>query len=57
MAQPKYLTGDGAAIKEFIDKFDVRYFDLTGWLWLTLFRRFCSTVMVRELQLRIEAQN
>lgn len=30
MAQPKYLTGDGAAIKEFIDKFDVRYFDLLG---------------------------
>lgn len=23
---PKYLTGDGKAIDEFIDKFDVRYF-------------------------------
>lgn len=23
-AQPKYLTGDGQAIKEFIDQFDVR---------------------------------
>lgn len=32
MAQPKYLSGDGAAIKEFIDKFDVRYFDLSQWL-------------------------
>lgn len=24
-ASPKYLTGDGAGIKEFIDKFDVSY--------------------------------
>jgi len=23
---PKYLTGDGNAINEFLDKFDVRYF-------------------------------
>ena len=28
MGQPKYLTGDSAAINEFIDKFDVRYLDL-----------------------------
>lgn len=26
MAPPKYLTGDKAAINEFIDKFDVRHF-------------------------------
>lgn len=33
MAQPKYLTGDGAAIKEFIDKFDTFLFDCDGVLW------------------------
>ena len=25
-SQPKYLTGDKAAVNEFIDKFDVRYY-------------------------------
>ena len=25
MAGPKYLTGDSAGIKEFLDKFDVRH--------------------------------
>lgn len=28
MSDPKYLTGDGAGIKEFIDKFDVRHLNL-----------------------------
>ncbi|KAL0473504.1 4-nitrophenylphosphatase [Neurospora intermedia] len=33
MAQPKYLSGDVAAINEFIDKFDVFLFDCDGVLW------------------------
>ncbi|OPB39425.1 4-nitrophenylphosphatase [Trichoderma guizhouense] len=32
-ATPKYLTGDGAGIKEFIDKFDTFLFDCDGVLW------------------------
>jgi 4-nitrophenyl phosphatase len=32
-ATPKYLTGDRAAINEFIDKFDVFLFDCDGVLW------------------------
>lgn len=27
-ASAKYLTGDGAGIKDFLEKFDVRYFGL-----------------------------
>lgn len=50
----KYLTGDGAAIKEFLDKFDVRYFGQEIHIYafannLNLFskyRHFCSIVMV-----------
>ncbi|RAL02929.1 4-nitrophenylphosphatase [Aspergillus ibericus CBS 121593] len=30
---PRYLTGDGAGIREFIDKFDVFLFDCDGVLW------------------------
>ncbi|KAI9927766.1 hypothetical protein ASPWEDRAFT_113685 [Aspergillus wentii DTO 134E9] len=30
---PRYLTGDGAALKEFLDKFDVFLFDCDGVLW------------------------
>ncbi|KAI0202784.1 4-nitrophenylphosphatase-like protein [Astrocystis sublimbata] len=33
MAQSKYLTGDSAAIGEFLDKFDVFLFDCDGVLW------------------------
>ncbi|KAI1488112.1 4-nitrophenylphosphatase-like protein [Biscogniauxia mediterranea] len=33
MGQPKYLTGDEAAINEFIDKFDVFLLDCDGVLW------------------------
>ncbi|KAH6654637.1 4-nitrophenylphosphatase [Truncatella angustata] len=33
MAQPKYLTGDPAALNEFIDRFDVFLFDCDGVLW------------------------
>ncbi|ETS80611.1 hypothetical protein PFICI_08140 [Pestalotiopsis fici W106-1] len=33
MAQPKYLTGDSAAINEFIDRFDVFLLDCDGVLW------------------------
>ncbi|KAL9485007.1 hypothetical protein ACSS6W_003796 [Trichoderma asperelloides] len=32
-AAPKYLTGDSAGIKEFIDKFDTFLFDCDGVLW------------------------
>ena len=31
--KPRYLTGDSAAINEFIDKFDVFLFDCDGVLW------------------------
>ncbi|PLB38367.1 4-nitrophenylphosphatase [Aspergillus candidus] len=31
--QPHYLTGDGAAIRSFLDKFDVFLFDCDGVLW------------------------
>lgn len=30
---PRYLSGDGVAIKEFLDKFDVFLFDCDGVLW------------------------
>lgn len=30
--QPHYLTGDGAAIRSFLDKFDVRIAFLCGWI-------------------------
>ncbi|KAI0603042.1 4-nitrophenylphosphatase-like protein [Biscogniauxia sp. FL1348] len=33
MGQPKYLTGDSAAINEFIDQFDVFLLDCDGVLW------------------------
>lgn len=33
MVQSKYLTGDSAAIGEFLDKFDVFLFDCDGVLW------------------------
>ncbi|CEL07358.1 Putative 4-nitrophenylphosphatase [Aspergillus calidoustus] len=33
MAVPRYLTGDAAGIKEFLDKFDVFLFDCDGVLW------------------------
>ncbi|KAI1358299.1 4-nitrophenylphosphatase-like protein [Xylaria arbuscula] len=33
MGQSKYLTGDSAAIDEFLDKFDVFLFDCDGVLW------------------------
>ncbi|KAI1502753.1 4-nitrophenylphosphatase-like protein [Biscogniauxia marginata] len=33
MARPKYLTGDSAAINEFIDRFDVFLLDCDGVLW------------------------
>ncbi|KAL4926968.1 4-nitrophenylphosphatase [Aspergillus undulatus] len=33
MAEPRYLTGDAAGIKEFLDKFDVFLFDCDGVLW------------------------
>ncbi|KAF2814551.1 4-nitrophenylphosphatase [Mytilinidion resinicola] len=33
MSQPKYLTGDKAAIQEFLDRFDVFLFDCDGVLW------------------------
>ncbi|KPI42559.1 4-nitrophenylphosphatase [Cyphellophora attinorum] len=33
MSTPKYLTGDKAAIKAFLDKFDVFLFDCDGVLW------------------------
>ncbi|KAK6079235.1 phosphoglycolate/pyridoxal phosphate phosphatase [Seiridium cupressi] len=33
MAQPKYLTGDSAALNEFIDRFDVFLLDCDGVLW------------------------
>ncbi|KAJ2905592.1 hypothetical protein MKZ38_004886 [Zalerion maritima] len=33
MSSPKYLTGDKAAINEFIDKFDTFLFDCDGVLW------------------------
>ncbi|KAL1958887.1 hypothetical protein VTO42DRAFT_3440 [Malbranchea cinnamomea] len=32
-SQPQYLTGDKAAIQEFLDKFDVFLFDCDGVLW------------------------
>ncbi|KAL4796990.1 HAD-like domain-containing protein [Aspergillus venezuelensis] len=33
MAEPRYLTGDAAGIKEFLNKFDVFLFDCDGVLW------------------------
>ncbi|KAF3001589.1 hypothetical protein E8E14_003323 [Neopestalotiopsis sp. 37M] len=33
MTQPKYLTGDAAALNEFIDRFDTFLFDCDGVLW------------------------
>ncbi|KAH7272822.1 hypothetical protein MRS44_003325 [Fusarium solani] len=33
MSNPKYLTGDAAAVNEFIDKFDVFLLDCDGVLW------------------------
>jgi hypothetical protein len=51
-ATPKYLTGDGAGIKEFIDKFDVSDFILCLRPTLMIshshkkYRLSCSTVMV-----------
>ncbi|KAL4918782.1 HAD-like domain-containing protein [Aspergillus aurantiobrunneus] len=33
MAVPRYLTGDAAGIREFLDKFDVFLFDCDGVLW------------------------
>lgn len=54
MAQPKYLTGDVAAINEFIDKFDVSLFSdgtisnpmNAGCNTHPKNRCFCSTAMV-----------
>lgn len=31
--KPRYLTGDKAGLKEFLDKFDVR--------WIDIFNRLC----------------
>lgn len=31
--QPRYLTGDGPALKQFLDRFDVFLFDCDGVLW------------------------
>lgn len=30
--QPHYLTGDGAAIRSFLDKFDVRIASFRDWI-------------------------
>lgn len=55
MAAPKYLTGEKAAIDEFIDKFDVSALstilskDETGIL-IGARRHFSSTAMVRRSQ-------
>lgn len=46
---PKYLTGDSAAITEFIDKFDVSHFSRQQSIVLNadiIDRRFSSTAMV-----------
>jgi hypothetical protein len=37
MTKPKYLTGDSAAINEFIDRFDVRCWPIPN---MTLMSRF-----------------
>lgn len=51
MAQPKYLTGDIAAINEFLDRFDVRFCDsYTNARIVTLLtnpRFSCWTAMVQ----------
>lgn len=55
-ATPKYLTGDSAGIKEFIDKFDVSDFTFVAFkptfndsLAHIKYRRSCSTAMVSRL--------
>lgn len=53
-ATPKYLTGDSAGIKEFIDKFDVSDFTLSLLLSMIssltkIHRRSCSTAMVSRI--------
>lgn len=49
MSNPKYLTGDAAAVNEFIDKFDVSDLHaarITSYLLMLSDRSFCSTAMV-----------
>ncbi|EFY98895.2 haloacid dehydrogenase (HAD) superfamily protein [Metarhizium robertsii] len=47
-SSPKYLTGDKAAINEFIDKFDTFLFDCDGVLWSGdhVFDRVPETIMM-----------
>jgi hypothetical protein len=54
MAAPKYLTGDAAGIKEFLDKFDVSDLDCAlDDIPLTLHKRcFSLTAMVRKRRTR-----